>query len=231
MLQSFRLLVYNKYMYNLPTKKLILLKSIAIIVVVFGIISSFFIGFNIVYTRTYVNGRSMLPTLNSSLDATNTRDVIYINKFANVKPNDIVVLDLRSNPNFGGYAVKRLIANPGDIVNIVFDGDSLQYNVLVNGKIFYSKPFKTFGYNTYDSFVQYVATHQDDTTRIAKDENQNVVGIMIKQNEVFVLGDNWDVSKDSALVGPLKENSIVGRVDIVVNPHQNEFAQILKRIF
>lgn len=173
----------------------------------------------------------MYPTLNLNLNQTGKRDVVYINRFANVKHDDIVVLDLRNNANFKSYVVKRLIASGGDVVNMAYDGNARQYNVIVNNEIVYSKPYKDFGYSAYDNFTQYINSHLDDASRILKDEYGLPQGVILKANEVFVMGDNWDVSKDSTLFGPFNKKYIVGRVDIVVKPNQNEFIQVLKRIF
>ena len=109
--------------------------------VVFTLIVSLFAGFFIEYIRNNVNGSSMAPTLNSTFSITGERDIVYINRFAKVSCDDIVVLDLRNNPNFGNYAIKRLIAMEGDIVNIVWDNENRQYNLIVNDKIVESKPY------------------------------------------------------------------------------------------
>ena len=219
-------------MYKLPKQNLIVLKIITCVIVFFAIISSLVAGFFVVYIRTYVNGNSMYPTLNSTYEQTNKRDIVYINRFAKVDIGDVVVLDLRKHPNFDNdYAIKRLIAKSGDIVNIEFDEQQLIYNLIVNGNVIQSKEHKLFGYNTYSSFEQYINNHKHDLTRVSVDEGDNVKGVIIKSGEIFVLGDNWEESKDSSLVGPLNSNTIVGRVDIVVKPSQNEFFSILKRIF
>lgn len=218
-------------MYNFPHKRQGLLVAITSIMAIFAIIVVLVAGFFIVYSRSHVNGLSMLPTLNAELDTTNDRDVVYINRFADIDKGDIVVLDLRKNSNFSGYTIKRLIATGGDIVNITYNSKTIEYDLTVNGKVVYSKPHKAFGNNTYNSFVQYVNNHNQDTTRIRYDLNGDLEGVVIKPNEIFVLGDNWDLSKDSSAVGPFKQSTIVGRVDIVVKPSQNELWQVLKRIF
>ena len=218
------------YMYKFPLKRLMLMKIITIVMVFCAIIITIVSSFFVVYSRSKVNGYSMLPTLNSSFEKYKKSDIVYINRFANVCTGDIVVLDLSKHPNFSGYAVKRLIATEGDIVNIVYDGADREYELLVNNKVFYSMEYKDFGYNTYNSFLQYVSNHQYDTSRIYR-VNDEIQGIIIKSNEVFVLGDNWDLSKDSSMFGPFKKSTIVGRVDVIVKPYQNEFLQILKQIF
>lgn len=204
--------------------------AIISIMALFTLIVTFVAGLFVVYSRSYVNGHSMLPTLNSSLDLTGERDIVYINRFDDAEKGDIVVLDLRDYQNFKGYAVKRLIATEGDIVNIEYDIQVRQYNLVVNNKIVYSKPHQDFGYNTYSAFRQYINNHSQDFTRIKYIDNEPQ-GIIIKSNEIFVLGDNWDLSKDSSLVGPFKKSTMIGRVDIIVKPNQNELWQVLKRIF
>lgn len=217
-------------MYKINTLKLNILKIITCVMIVFSLIVSVCAIFNVLYIKTYVNGLSMFPTLNSSLEQTGKRDILYINRFGKVEVGDIVVLDLRDNPNFNSYAVKRLIAIENDIVNIEYDVENRQYNLLVNNKIVISKEHIDFGYNTYDCFKRYIENHQQDSTRIAK-ENGVVKGVIIKKDEVFVLGDNWEVSKDSSLIGPISEKNIVGRVDIIIEPNENDFIEILKGIF
>lgn len=218
-------------MYKIPRRRLIFLKVMTIVVVFFAFISTLVAGFNIIYIRTHVNGYSMYPTLNSTYEQTGKRDIVYIHRFAKCKVGDVIVMDLRSHPNFDDYAIKRLVAVGGDVVNIEFDEQNLVYNLIVNDKIVQTKQHKLFGYNTYSCFTQYISSHEQDGSRISKDEHGKVKGVIVKRGEIFVLGDNWDTSKDSSLVGPIKQNTIVGRVDIIVKSTQNEFLTILKRIF
>ena len=218
-------------MYKLPCGRLIFFKVVMAITIFFALICTIVAGFFVVYIRVPVNGTSMLPTLNIYLEETGGNDIVYINRFNKGKVGDIVVLDLRDNANFGDYPIKRLVATEGDVVNIEFDNTAQQYNLVVNQNIIYSKAYKTFGYNTYTAFQQYVNLHKHDKTRIAQDEHGNIKGVNIKIGEIFVLGDNWDVSKDSSLVGPISKKAIVGRVDIVATPKQNEILSVLKGIF
>lgn len=219
-------------MYKTPIKRLWLMMIVTCIVVFFSFISSCYVCINIVYIRTYVNGDSMLPTLNLSYETTGKRDVVYINRFADIKIDDIVVLDLQSNPNFKEYAIKRLIAMEGDVVNIVFDTACLQYNVTVNGKTLYSKPYQQGGYETYSNFKNNILNNPEYSNDIIIDESNQPIGLKIGKDQVFVLGDNWDIiSKDSALYGTFDKSVIVGRVDVVVQPGDVEFWKVCKRIF
>ena len=38
------------------------------------------------------------------------------------------------------------------------------------------------------------------------------------KNEYIVLGDNRNISKDSRIIGPVKERDIIGKVDLVLFP-------------
>jgi len=221
---------YNKNMNSLPIRKLMWIRIITPVIIFFALISSLVAGFFVVYIRTPVNGLSMSPTLNTMYEQTGKRDMVYINRFNKGKVGDIVVLDLRSHPTFGDYAIKRLVAVEGDVVNICLDTTTSTYNLIVNGEIIESKPHQVFELNTYSSFNQYIKNHKSDSSRISVKDNQ-VEGVIIKKGEIFVLGDNWNVSKDSSLVGPISQKSIVGRVDMVIKPNKNELLTILKRIF
>lgn len=216
-------------MYQISKGRLILLRVITAVIVFCALIVSAVAGFFTVYTRTYVKGVSMTPTLNEIYAQSGKKDVVYINRFNKGKVGDIVVLDLRDHPNFENYAIKRLVAVEGDIVNIAFDNQG--YHLIVNGKTIQTKEKKQGGYNTYGCFRDYILLHEQDTTRVIKDDQNQVEGIKIKQGEIFVLGDNWDGSEDSSKVGPLPKKTLVGRVDIVVKPGKNEICTILKRIF
>ena len=214
-------------MYKIPTKRLILFKIITVVIVFFALCWTMIAGFNVIYTRAHVNGLSMYPTLNEQLSTVNQRDVIYINNFAKPARNDIVVMDLRSHAEFGNYTVKRLIATSGDVVTITIENDC--YVLKVNTQLVYTRSFSD-GLNTYLSFDKYVKEHMYQKSRVSKLDNGDY-GVKVNHGEVFVLGDNWNVSKDSALVGPINEKTIIGRVDYVIKPNQNEFVSIIKGIF
>ena len=184
-------------------------------------------GFNILYTRAPVNGLSMYPTLNKQLTTTNKQDVVYINNFGKVCKDDIIVMDLRNHPEFGNYTIKRLIATSGDVVTMAIENDC--YALKVNNQLLYTKTFSE-GFNTYSSFTNYITEHIYQTDRVIKTDNNNY-GVKVNQGEVFVLGDNWNVSKDSAMVGPISEKTILGKVSFIVRANENEFISILKQIF
>ena len=206
-------------------KNIKFLRWLLVMAIICGIIASVFAGFFIVFARTTVSGPSMYPTLNYNFYATGKSDIVYINRFADVSNDDIVVLDLTKDERFGKFVVKRLIASEGDVINMQYDSNTMQYNVIVNGKIKYSRPYRPNnpGYSSYRNFERYLNNAPADK----KNEN----GLIIGKNEVFVMGDNWDESEDSTTHGCFKTDTIVGEVRIVVKPNQNEIIQIFKQLF
>lgn len=214
-------------MYKIPTKRLIFLRIITIVIIPFALLWSLISGFNIIYTRAPVNGLSMYPTLNEQFEITNKNDVVYINNFGKFYKNDIVVMDLRKHPDFGNFTIKRLIATSGDVVSIAIESN--HYALRVNNELIYTKEFNE-GLNTYLSFENYTKEHMYQTSRVLKLDNGGY-GVKVNQGEVFVLGDNWNVSKDSAMVGPVSQKTILGKVRFIIHSNQNEFISILKQIF
>ena len=143
----------------------------------------FFIG-----TGTRVVGNSMSPNLKDG-------EKILINKITYMlfdpKPNDVVVFLPNGNEK-SHYYVKRVIAVPGDTVQIM-DGA-----IYVNKKLFV------------DSFD---APAIDDPG-IAKEE------ITIGEDEYFVLGDNRNDSEDSryANIGCVKKKYMIGKAWFLYSP-------------
>lgn len=85
----------------------------------------------------------------------------------------------------GEYYVKRVIAAAGDTIDI-HDG-----NVYVNGKLL-NEPYIQGETNTQDGIVQYPMT--------------------LKKGQVFIMGDNREVSMDSRTFGVVGERQIKGKL-------------------
>ncbi|MBE6536522.1 MAG: signal peptidase I [Ruminococcaceae bacterium] len=85
--------------------------------------------------------------------------------------------------------VKRVIAIAGDTIEIDTDG-----NVILNGEML-KEDYVYIGNN-----INYW------------ERPKEMAPITIKEGEVFVMGDHRDVSSDSRAVGPIKEDSILGKV-------------------
>ncbi len=138
--------------------------------------------------RVPVVGASMDPTLEDG-------DNILVNRFVyklfSPGKNDLVVFLPNGNEK-SHYYVKRVIATPGDTVQIK-DG-----NVYVNG----------------EAFEETAAVAAIENAMLAEEE------ITVGEDEFFVLGDNRNNSEDSryASIGNVKREHIIGKAWMVVSP-------------
>jgi len=128
-----------------------------------------------------VDGNSMLPTLPNASSYLLNRLVYLLRE---PKPSEIVVL---RDPETSGYAVKRIVATPGDSVFV--KGGQL----FVNGKLL-PEPYLERGTKTFAS-PHYRA-------------QMWVCGL----NQYFVLGDNRNQSADSRIYGAVPRQNILGLV-------------------
>ena len=166
-----------------------LLKEIAVwiveilLTIAAAIIMVSFFGF-----RVSVIGPSMSPTLENGEKVLVNR---FVYKLFDPKQNDLIVFQPNGNEK-SHYYVKRVIALPGDTVQIK-DG-----KVYVNGEL----------------LAESVETEKIENAMMA--ENVIVVG----EDEYFVLGDNRNNSEDSryASIGNVKKDHITGEAWMVVYP-------------
>ena len=130
-----------------------------------------------------------------ALRAAGSGEKVLVNRFVyklfDPKQNDLIVFQPNGNEK-SHYYVKRVIALPGDTVQIK-DG-----KVYVNGEL----------------LAESVETEKIENAMMA--ENEIVVG----EDEYFVLGDNRNNSEDSryASIGNVKKEHIVGQAWLIVYP-------------
>ena len=169
---------------NIPLVKEIALWVVEIIFVISAaLLLVYFAGIG-----TKVVGNSMSPNLKDG-------EKVLINKFvyllSDPKPNDVVVFLPNGNEK-SHYYVKRVVAVPGDTVQIK------------NGAIYVNKKL----------FVDKFEAPAIDESGLASEE------INLKENEYFVLGDNRNDSEDSryANIGNIKKEYIVGKAWFLYSP-------------
>lgn len=152
---------------------------------VFGILVSVFLAVVFVYfvgMTTRIIGVSMEPTIENG-------EKVYINRIAYMlsspKAGDVVVFLPNGNKNFH-YYVKRVVAVPGDTVQII------------NGRLYVNGVIEEENEMEFDKMADFGIA-----------ENP----ITLKANEYFVLGDNRNNSEDSraANIGPIKKKDILGK--------------------
>lgn len=196
--------------------------------------------------ETPVKGYSMQPTLNQNVKDPNAYgDMIYINKYATLSRNDLVVAKV----DWSEYLIiKRLVGVPGDKIQI--KDETTHYGLYVNDCLLYTKEkngtnesFIKTGtngyYGDYLNFLDgYIDHWQDEkpqnVTHLIK-EDENGKYIQLGEDDYFLMGDNWGHTTDSVRYGPESINSIIGKVDLIVDvTNTNPFFEtwfFLKKLF
>lgn len=138
--------------------------------------------------RVSVIGPSMSPTLESGEKVLVNR---FVYKLFDPKRDDLIVFQPNGNEK-SHYYVKRVIALPGDTVQIK-EGE-----IYVNG----------------EPFQEAVSVEAIENAMMAENE------ILVGEDEYFVLGDNRNNSEDSryASIGNVKKEHITGQAWMIVSP-------------
>ncbi|MDD3393630.1 MAG: signal peptidase I [Anaerotignum sp.] len=138
----------------------------------------------------YVKGSSMEPNFHHG-------DLVFINKLATSigtpKQGDIVICQLHSDEQ-REKIIKRVIGLPGDVIDIVWNGDSenVEYYLYINDELieepYLEEPIMTKGE------IEYPFT--------------------VPEGSYFVMGDNRNASSDSrrTSIGAIEKKDLVGKV-------------------
>ncbi len=157
--------------------------SVIIVVLVLIIITLVFF-----LTPMTVSGQSMYPTFNDG-------DRILLSKVGyTVERGDIVVFKI---PGDDSPPIKRVIGLPGDV--IYFDIQIMDYTV--NGE-----PLDDYAETTGYKPNYFSSSDLEVYTAIT------TTGITVGENQLFVLGDNRNVSRDSHVYGCVEKDWVVGKV-------------------
>ncbi len=172
---------------------------------------------NIIYIESPIDGSSMAPTFNTDND-----EKAFINRFKKGNKGDIVVINTHEKDEEGNevFIIKRIIATCGDRVKLNYNAEG-EVEVWLNGEklveeyVVYSdkKNQLTGEAFTMQYFSDYISSNSD------VDYNED--GLLIKEGDVFVMGDNRSVSIDSTKYGPFATSDIVGKLDFVTKKEEN----------
>jgi signal peptidase I len=139
-----------------------------------------------------VSGSSMIPTLENG-------ERIIVEKVSlktsSLKRNDIIVFRDQQRSDY--FLIKRVIAIPGDIVEIKED------KLVLNGKLL-------------DDSYTLNGSHFDRMSVL-----EPFLGSPLPNEKYLVFGDNRDDSFDSRNFGPIDKKNIVGRAFLIYWPMQD----------
>ncbi len=166
-----------------------------ILTIVTAVVAAFLIR-TFLFEPIRVDGDSMSDTLHD-------KELVFVTKpeyyLGTPSRQDVIICKYPGRSN--QYFVKRLIALPGDTVEIRFDRQNGTNILYVNGEAV-SEPYLTPERNN---------------------SNNAMPPVTLGEDEYFVMGDNRDNSNDSRYpgVGPISRSQIIGHVQFVFFPFGN----------
>lgn len=205
-------------MENKKAWKIVLNITLDVIVSLMLAISILYGYYRIVYTEAYVVGPSMYPTLNYYAD---DADIVAINTKASYSYGDIVTAK-----HGGKSIIKRVIALEGDYVDIVYNSED-ELVIMLNGEVLTEdyiklKAKRSQGPRVYSNWQEYIGT--------AGEKYVEGSGLLVGEDEVFLLGDNRSDSNDSSAYGPVPKSSIYGKVDFVYRKGESNIICFIKKM-
>ena len=163
-----------------------------------GLIIVLFLLRAYVFTPTNVSGDSMNPTM---VD----RERVIALKKSKIERFDVITFPAPDNPK-KNY-IKRVIGLPGDTVEY---RDDILY---INGKEYKEPYLDEYKNNPTEETVRYGLPLTQDF------KMEDVLGVQkVPENQLFVLGDNRQNSKDSRIIGFINEDDVLGDVKFVFWP-------------
>lgn len=160
-----------------------------------------------------MDGTSMVPTYNRL----GGQDIVYAHE-SEFTYGDIIIIDTGNKK-----IIKRVIGLSGDQIQIKKNNN--EYRIYRNGEILEENYINDISGNasTYHAFYNI----------FAKDQPENFDGdvMTVGFNEVFALGDNRDVSKDSSMYGNFDYAQVTGKVFYSVHSNENTTLSIFFQLF
>lgn len=205
---------------------------VLIAIVVIGVLI-----FNVIFFRSKVEGMSMQPTYNELLtdvdDASTSiyKDIAVANRWQKGERGDIVIIKapnelLDSGKLEDEIIIKRIIGVGGDKITLRYDEDSYECKYLVNGEEIdesYIGEHK-MNHTYFTNFMHNTgATPEESPIPQTEDATLNV-----PEDQIFVLGDNRDVSRDSSFFGCISHSCVMGKVSFSYKYNETIFDALWK---
>lgn len=243
---------YEYYQTEKENKKISKVFNICltVFIILFVIVGSFSIWFNVTFRFYTVSGTSMKPTLNPDVNGSGFQDGVYVSTNFDLDYGDIIVLyrpdDTEHRQN---TIIKRVIATEGDYVTIkmVDTSQGQRYKVFVQragsdqiemleeeyiytGGLDWSTNLSPrldietgvlYEPRFYATFLQGANTEFDNKYVLEDGSLYYKVG----EDQVFFLGDNRLVSSDARVYGCADVDDVVGEVVVVINDIKQYFVQ------
>lgn len=210
---------YNLKKQNMEEKLLIML--ISNFIFGFFILSALaLMCFSLCIIECEVVGTSMQPNLNAK--GGQKSDIAYVNKFDHdYEYGDIVVIEGAKE-----IIIKRVMGLPGDIIDIVKIEDEFKFER--NGQLI-EEDYLKLNYNLSEERVVNGMGSVYDKLQLLKTRKPELFEndkLIVPENEIFVLGDNREVSSDSAINGPYSMSDVMGIVEDIRYYGEGEFEYV-----
>lgn len=189
------------FKYNIHKKVFSLLTDyIPFIATVLGFV---FIFIGQLFGIAKISGDSMFPTLKNGQN-------IIIEKY-NIKPQngDIVVFCVRNEKGNKEFLIKRCWAVPNDTIIFTYDHIHRGYTISVMGKEVENPKKPEIPLITLKQ-INDLRKREDNNLKFTH-SNNGQLRLTLKENEYFVIGDNFKNSKDSRSLGFIYDYEIAGR--------------------
>lgn len=176
--------------------------------------------FSLCIIECEVVGTSMQPNLNAK--GGQKSDIAYVNKFDHdYEYGDIVVIEGAKE-----IIIKRVMGLPGDIIDIVKIEDEFKFER--NGQLI-EEDYLKLNYNLSEERVVNGMGSVYDKLQLLKTRKPELFEndkLIVPENEIFVLGDNREVSSDSAINGPYSMSDVMGIVEDIRYYGEGEFEYV-----
>jgi len=183
----------------------------ALVAVILTIIILFATSYIVVfsfYSRVYIDGASMYPTLNNFTNSQYREFGLMNTHKSHFKRGDIIVFD-RSNDGSGDYLVKRVIGLPNETIKITDGGGAALADY-----IDISYDGSTFRLD--ESYLTDVAKTSTYAGAFA-----TYSPLTLSENQYFLMGDNRANSQDSRMIGPIDKTQITGKLLVLYGYAEN----------